>query len=283
MSELLRMEHISKRFGSFYANKDISLTVNRGEVLTLLGENGAGKSTTMKLILDLIRRDGGSITILGHDNRSGLKTIKEHIGVVMDEACFPECLTAKEISRILKNIYRTYDEGRFFSYLSRYRLPVEKKVKEYSRGMKMKLSIAAALSHESQLLILDEATSGLDPVVREELLDTFLEFIQDERHSVLISSHIMSDLEKISDYITFIHRGRILFSEEKDLLKARYGILKCGKDTLSKIDPAVIEGRRENQFGVEALVRRDRLRSGYAIDPAGLEDIMLFLVKHSGR
>lgn len=147
----------------------------------------------------------------------------------------------------------------------------------------MKLSIAAALSHESQLLILDEATSGLDPVVREELLDTFLEFIQDERHSVLISSHIMSDLEKISDYITFIHRGRILFSEEKDLLKARYGILKCGKDTLSKIDPAVIEGRRENQFGVEALVRRDRLRSGYAIDPAGLEDIMLFLVKHSGR
>ena len=226
MENVLVVRNLSKRYDEFQL-KNVSFSLPKGCIMGLVGENGAGKSTTIKLILNLINRDGGSVSIFGKDNLTHEKTIKEDLGVVFDESSFPDNLNAKNISLVMKNVYKNWDEGLFYSYLKRFALPAQKKVKDYSRGMKMKLAIAAALSHHPKFLILDEATSGLDPMVREEILDIFLEFIQDEEHSILLSSHIISDLEKIADYVTFIHRGEVLFSEAKDQLLEEYGILKC--------------------------------------------------------
>jgi ABC-2 type transport system ATP-binding protein len=225
-----------------------------------IGENGAGKTTTIKLILDLIQRDEGSIEILGKDNLTNLKDIKENLGVVMEDSFFPENLTASNVNCVLKGIYSTWDGKRFEDYLKQFSIPKDKIIKEYSKGMKMKLSIAAALSHDSKLLILDEATNGLDPIVRDELLDVFLEFIQDESHSVFISSHIISDLEKVCDYITFIHKGSIIFSQSKDDLLDCHGILKCSEKEFQKVDKQAIIGYRKNHFGIEALVLKDKVR-----------------------
>jgi ABC-2 type transport system ATP-binding protein len=208
-----------------------------------VGENGAGKSTTIKLILNLIHRDSGEIQVLGLDNLKNDHQMKQDIGVVFDESNFPD----------------------------------------NSRGMKMKLSIAVALSHNAKLLILDEATSGLDPIVRDEILDVFLEFIQDGERSIFISSHITSDLEKIADYITFIHKGTIIFNEAKDDLLFNYGILKCSNSDYQKIDKEFIIGCRKNQFGVEALVKKNQLRGSYTIDHASIEDIMLFYIKGEAK
>lgn len=278
MEFALTLQNVSKTYDDF-SLQDVSLQLPTGCIMGFIGENGAGKSTTIRLILDLIQRDHGSITILGKDNIEGLDIVKEHIGVVFDESCFPENLNAKDINLILKNMYSTWNETKYWDLVKRFSLPSKKPVKDYSKGMKMKLSIATALSHDSKLLILDEATSGLDPIVREEILDVFLEFIQDEQHSVFMSSHITSDLEKICDYITFIHKGRIVLSEPKDELLETYGVLKCSEAELAKIDPALIKGVRKHQFGVEALVIKDRLHSSYPIDNANLETIMLFTVK----
>jgi len=278
MEYALTLQNVSKTYDDFTL-KDISLQLPTGCIMGFIGENGAGKSTTIRLILDLIARDHGKINILGKDNREDLDAVKEHIGVVLDESNFPENLSAKDINTILKNIYRTWDEAKYSELINRFSLPNQKPVKDYSKGMKMKLSIATALSHDSKLLILDEATSGLDPIVREEILDVFLEFIQDEQHSVFISSHITSDLEKVCDYITFIHKGRIVFSEPKDELLETYGVLKCSEDELAKIDPSIVKGVRKHQFGVEALVIKDHIQSNHTIDTANLETIMLFTVK----
>lgn len=282
MEYALTLQHVSKSYGDF-SLKDISLQLPAGCIMGFIGENGAGKSTTIKLILDLIARDSGSIRILGHDNKKALESIKEHIGVVFDESCYPENLSAKDINTVLKNIYKTWDEGKYLGFLHRFSLPKNKPVKDFSKGMKMKLSIATALSHDSKLLILDEATSGLDPIVRDEILDVFLEFIQDEQHSVFMSSHITSDLEKICDYITFIHKGRIIFSEPKDELLDTYGVLKCSEQELKKLDPLIVKGVRKHQFGVEALVLKNHVRGNYPIDAANLETIMLFTVKEGLR
>lgn len=278
MEYALTLQNVSKTYDDFTL-KDISLQLPAGCIMGFIGENGAGKSTTIRLILDQIARDHGKITILGKDNKEDLDAVKEHIGVVLDESNFPENLSAKDINNILKRIYRTWDEAKYSELIKRFSLPNSKPVKDYSKGMKMKLSIATALSHDSKLLILDEATSGLDPIVREEILDVFLEFIQDEQHSVFISSHITSDLEKICDYITFIHKGKIVFSEPKDELLETYGLLKCSENELAKIDPSIVKGVRKHQFGVEALVIKDRIQSNYPIDTANLETIMLFTVK----
>lgn len=278
MEYALKLENVTKEYKDFTLD-NISISLPKGCIMGFIGENGAGKSTTIKLILDLINRDAGTITILGKDNKNEIQSIKENIGVVMDEPCFPENLNAEEINKIMKRIYKTWDENKFASFLGKFSIPQGKSIKDYSRGMKMKLSIAVSLSHDTKILIMDEATSGLDPIVREEILDIFLDFIQDESHSIFISSHIISDLEKICDYITFIHNGKIIFSESKDDLLEDYGILKCSEDELNKLNRDIIKGIRKNKFGIEALVLKNKVKGNYIIDKAGIEDIMIFYIK----
>jgi ABC-2 type transport system ATP-binding protein len=278
MNNILEIKNLSKNYDGFKL-RDVNIVLPKGCIMGFVGENGAGKSTTIKLILNLIHRDNGEVNILGLDNIKFDKQIKEDVGVVFDESNFPDVMRAPDISMVMKNIYKNWDNAVFKSYLEKFSLPLNKTVKEYSRGMKMKLSIAVALSHNPKLLILDEATSGLDPIVREEILDVFLEFIQNEEHAVFISSHITSDLEKIADYITFIHKGKIMFSEPKDNLLHDYGILKCSNAKFESIDKTYVIGYRKNQFGVEALVKRNKLRGDYTIDNASIEDIMVFRIK----
>ncbi|OPJ57723.1 ABC transporter ATP-binding protein [Clostridium oryzae] len=280
MEYALEIKNLTKKYSGFKLD-NVNITLPTGCIMGLIGENGAGKSTTIKLILDLIHRDSGTITILGEDNKKDLKAAKEDLGVVMDESCFPENLNIKDINKILKNIYKNWSEEDFKTYTKRFDLPQQKIMKEYSRGMKMKLNIAVALSHKPKLLILDEATSGLDPVVRDEILDVFLEFIQDEDHSILMSSHILSDLEKACDYITFLHKGKVIFSEIKDDLIENYGILKCSAEELDKINSSAIKGCRKNKFGVEALVLKNELKGNYTVDRVSIEDIMLYYIKEA--
>lgn len=278
MENALEIKNLSKKYPEFTLD-NINITLPAGCIMGFIGENGAGKSTTIKAILDLIEKDSGEITILGETNLSKNQRLKEHIGVVMDECSFPENLNAKEIDKVMKNCYKTWNRTKYMRYLDKFALSLKKPVKEYSRGMKMKLSIAVALSHDSKLLILDEATSGLDPIVRDEILDVFLDFIQDESHSVFISSHIISDLEKICDYITFIHNGKIIFSEVKDELLDKYTIIKCSEAEYSTIDKAAIIGRRKSSFGIEALALKKKIPSNIRTDNVNIEDIMLYFVK----
>lgn len=278
MENVLEIRKLSKKYDEFYLD-NINLSLPKGCIMGFVGENGAGKSTAIKLILNLIHRDSGEISVFGKDNIEYEKQIKEEIGVVLDESSFPDNMKAADISIIMKNIYKNWDEHIFYNYLGRFNIKQNKAIKDYSRGMKMKLSIAVALSHNARLLILDEATSGLDPIVRDEILDIFLEFIQNEEHSIFISSHIISDLEKIADYITFIHKGKIIFSETKDKLLYDYGILKCSHGDFERLDKEIIVGYRENQFGVEALVKRSKLNRSFTVDHASIEDIMLFHIR----
>ena len=278
MEYALKLENVTKEYKDFKL-EHVNINLPKGAIMGFIGENGAGKSTTIKLIMDLISRDEGTITIFGKDNRDDMKSIKEKIGVVMDESAFPENLNAVEINSIMKRIYKTWGENKFYELLGKFSISRNKPVKEYSRGMKMKLSIAAALSHNSELLIMDEATSGLDPIVREEILDIFMDFIQDENHSIFLSSHIISDLEKICDYITFIHGGKIIFSETKDDLLDNYGILKCSEEEFKKIDSQIVKGIRRNKFGIEALILKNEIKGSYVVDKASIEDIMIFHIK----
>ena len=278
MKNALKIRNLSKTYPDFTLDH-INITLPSGCIMGFVGENGAGKSTTIKLILDLIPRDSGEISVLGTDAISQNKEIKENIGVVMEECSFPDQLTVRDIETIMKCCYQTWNSQTFANYCRRFELPPKKTVKELSRGMKMKLSIAVALSHDSKLLILDEATSGLDPVVRDEILDIFLEFIQDEGHSIFISSHIISDLEKICDYITFIHKGKIVFSETKDNLLDQYVIIKCSEEEYRTIDPTAVIGMRQNRFGIEALAWRQKVPATMVQDAATIEDVMLYYVK----
>lgn len=287
MNNAIEIKELTKSYEDFKLNQ-INLTLPRGCIMGLIGENGAGKSTTIKSILNLIAVDSGHISVLGEETMNdgtamtdNAKRTNEHIGVVLDECCFPENLTAKDINRIMANIFSTWDAESFQKYLLRFKLPEKKPIKQYSNGMKMKISIVVALSHDTNLLILDEATSGLDPLIREELLEVFMDFIQDESHSILISSHILSDLEKICDYITFIHRGEIVLSEQKDEMLESFGVIKCTEEALHDIDSSAIRGVRKNKFGVEALVLRDKVNPACMMDQASLEDIMLFHIKET--
>lgn len=282
MDNAVEIRNLTKKYADFTLD-NVNITLPSGTIMGFIGENGAGKSTTIKLMLGLTARDGGDIRVLGDDLSKGEKKLKEHIGVVLDECFFPENLTLRDINSILKLSYSTFNDETFKKYAERLSLPPKKCIKEYSRGMKMKLSIVAALSHDSKLLILDEATSGLDPIVRDEILDMLLEFIQDETHSVFISSHIISDLEKICDYITFIHKGKIVLSEPKDELLDKYGMLKCSEKEFAEIDSSAVIGCRKSSFGVEALVLRDRVEAGLIVDPATIEDIMLYYIKEKVR
>lgn len=282
MGNILEIKNLSKKYDDF-ALDNVNITLPKGSIMGFIGENGAGKSTTIKLILDLIHRDSGKISIFGWDNIEYENKIKEDIGVVFEENNLPENMTITDVSIVMRNIYKNWDSKVFNSFMKEFSLPAKKTIKEFSRGMKMKLSIAVALSHHAKLLILDEATSGLDPIIREEILDMFLEFIQDEEHSIFASSHIISDLEKVADYITFIHKGRILFSESKDNLLCKYGVLKCRASEFEIIDKSIVAGYRKSKFGVEALVLKDKIKGKHIIDHASIEDIMLFSIKGESK
>lgn len=282
--DILQIEHLTKHYIDFTLN-DISFNLPKGSIMGLIGENGAGKTTTIKLILNLIKKDNGIIKIFGLDNIDDELKIKENIGVVLDESYFHDNLRPKDISIIMGNIYDKWDNKKFLSYIKKFNLPMDKIIKDYSKGMKMKLSIAAALSHDPQLLILDEPTGGLDPVVRSEVLDIFLDFIQDEEKSILFSTHVTSDLDKIADYITFIHDGKLVFTESNDEIINNYGIIKCGLSDFDKIDKIDIIGYRKNKFGYGILVN-NKLNSKYkdfTIDSANLEDIMLYYIRRDNN
>ncbi len=274
----IEIKGLTKCYGDFKLD-GLNLTLPQGCIMGLVGENGAGKSTTIKLILDMVRKDSGTITLLGRDHQDGAQQLREEIGVVLDEVGISECLTPAQVDRVMKNIYRNWDEEAFSRYLTRFSLPEKQKFKEFSRGMKMKLGIAVALSHHAKLLILDEATSGLDPVIRDEILDIFCEFTRDESHSILISSHIVSDLEKICDYIAFLHKGRLLLCEEKDVLREQYGILRCTAAALAEIPAEAIVGKKENAYGVEAIVRRSAVPMNLSLSPIDIEQLFIFLAK----
>ena len=279
----IEIKGLTKQYKDFTLGP-MDLALPMGCVLGLVGENGAGKSTTIRLIMNAAGRDSGQVQVMGLDNLSPeFREMKENIGVVLDETCVPEFITARQLGKILAGAYRNWDEAAYNSWISRFQLPPNKKYKEYSRGMTMKLGIAAALSHGAKLLLLDEATSGLDPMVREELLEVFAEFAAQDDHAVLISSHIVSDLEKICDYIAFIHKGKLRLCEEKDMLLERYGLLKCSPQELAAIDPAIIHGKRVGEYGAEALVDRDRAPRDLLVEKPTLEDIILYLAKEEVR
>ena len=282
MKNCIEIKGLCKSYGDF-ALKNIDLTLPGGSILGLIGENGAGKTTTIKCILNLIRRDAGTITLLGYDNIRDEKPAKQDVGVVLDECFFHDTLRPQDMGRILAPAYQNWDQGLYLSYLNKFQLPEKKFIKEFSRGMKMKLSLAAALAHHPKLLILDEATAGLDPVVRDEILDEFLGFIQDEDHAILISSHITSDLEKVADYIAYIHRGEVALSDSKDNILDSYGRVGCTAAQLESIDPRDVLRVRRGSFGCQALVQdRSAFARKYPMlmaERTTLEDIMLFVGK----
>ena len=276
----IELSHINKSFGDF-AIRDLNLTVPSGTICGLVGENGAGKSTTIRLLMGALRPDSGTASVLGTDVSSPeFREVKEDVGVVLDEAYFPESLNAVQVGKIMAATYRRWDQKLYDGYLKRFDLPPSKQFKDFSRGMRMKLAIAVALSHQPKLLVLDEATAGLDPIVRDEVLDIFNEFTREEGHSILISSHILSDLEKLCDYIAFIHQGNLLFCEEKDRLLEEYGIFTDSAEQLECLLPEAIVAREPNGYGgVRALIRRDLAPAGFQLEKPSVEDIVLFLVK----
>lgn len=280
VSDALVINNLTKHYRDFTLDK-VSFSVPKGSIMGFVGENGAGKTTTIKAILDLIEMDGGEVSILGHSSKDLPLDVKAALGVVFDGSSLHDNLNIKNVDFVMKHIYKNWDSKVFAGYVKRFELPERKNMKEFSRGMKMKLSIAIALSHHSKLLILDEATSGLDPMVRDEILDIFLEFIQEEDHTILLSSHIISDIEKIADYVTFIHKGRIVFSESKDELIYQYGIIRCRRDEVSAIDRSYIVGMRENSFGAEVMIRKKdtfmRQYHHYLVERTSIEEIMLFI------
>ncbi|MEY8389951.1 ABC transporter ATP-binding protein [Lachnospiraceae bacterium] len=280
MDNALQVEHLQKNYSDFTLN-NITFSLPKGCIMGLIGENGAGKSTTIKGILNLIRTDEGKVAFWGNPLSSQIQ--KEDIGVVFDQMNFYGTLTPGQLGKIGAAAYRNWDQKTYENYLKRFSLPDKKALKNFSRGMQVKQALAMALSHHAKLLILDEATSGLDPIMRDEILDIFLDFVQDEEHSILISSHITSDLEKIADYITFIHQGNIIFSENKDTLIYNYGILRCGNDAFLALDKTDILACRKMDYQWEVLVAdRKAAASKYrnaAVDPATIDEIMLLYVK----
>lgn len=275
---------VTKKYDDFTLDH-VSFQVPRGCICGFVGQNGAGKTTTIQLILDIIKKDGGSIKVFDQDMEKDGAALKEKIGVVFDEMGFHEFLTATEINRVMKNVYANWQEDLFFDYLKRFSLPRKKRCGSFSRGMRMKLQIAVALSHQAEFLIMDEPTSGLDPIVRNEILQIFQEFVMEENHTILLSSHITSDLERIADMVTFINRGKIVLSGDKNEILERHGLIKCKKDEVQKIDPQDIISYRQSAFGAEVLVAdREKCAAKYSsmvIEQTTLEEIMVFYVNRT--
>ena len=283
LTNAIEIRGLTKHYKGF-SLENLNLDLPAGCVLGLVGENGAGKSTTIRLTMDALERDGGTVTVLGVDNKSReFHAIKEDIGVVLDETFVPEILSAKQLGRIMAGSFKNWEQDTYEGWLKRLDLPEDKRFKDYSRGMTMKLGIAAALSHNAKLLLLDEATGGLDPMVREELLEVFADFAAQDGHAVLLSSHIVSDLERICDYIAFLHKGRLVLCEEKDVLLEKYGILKCSKEQLQNIPAGAVHGVRIGNYGAEALVEREAMPRGAVIDRPTLEDIILYMSKEEAK
>ena len=282
MENILEIKNLSKKYEGFEL-KNVNIELPKGMIMGFIGENGAGKTTTIKSILNIIKRDSGKIKIFGLDNIENEREIKEDIGVVLDDSFLSEYLNPKDINKIMKNIYKRWDENLYFKYVDYFKLPKEKIPKEHSSGMKMKLKIAVALSHHPKLLILDEPTSGLDPVARNEILDIFQEFIQDEEHGIFVSSHITSDLEHIADYITFINNGEIIFTKTRDELLENFGIVKCNTEQFKKIDKKDYIKYKKNRYEYDVLIEdKYEFKKNYdisVIDKPSLEDIMLIYIK----
>ncbi len=281
----LELKEVTKEYPGFSLKMDLALP--QGAILGLIGSNGAGKTTTLRMILGLAAPDSGSIRLWGQDVSRLPPAVREEIGVVFDENSFHESRTPLQMGRILSGIYRTWDTSCYSSLLERLELPARKKIQDFSRGMKMKLAIACALSHRPRLLLLDEPTSGLDPVVRLQILDIFQEFLQDETHSILLSSHITTDLSRIADYVVFMDRGRIILQGEKDALLEHYGILKGPAAQAEELDPSEVLGLETGPHGFSALVReRSVFRTRYphmVIDPPTLDDILFYLTRGDGK
>lgn len=271
---------LCKQFDGFLLDH-VSFQVPKGRIVGFIGENGAGKSTTINLILDELKRDNGQIQIFGKENT--ISAVKEDIGVVFDECNFHDVFNVSDIEKILSGVYKSWDSNLYRQYLKKFKIPERKQIGSFSKGMKMKLSIICAMAHKPKLLILDEATTGLDPVVRDEMLDLFLEFIQDEECSIFFSSHITSDIQKIADYVILIHQGKIIFEEQKDDLVYNFGIVKCGKEKFASISPDDYIIHRVTNVSIECLVRdKEAIKRKYkniVVDNATLEDIMLFYIK----
>ena len=277
----IEIKDLTVKYDGFTLDK-VSFQVPKGSIMGFIGQNGAGKTTTIKALLNIVKRDAGTIRILGLDNIKDEIAIKEQIAVVFDELPFHDQLTAKNMNIILRDVYKEWDETVFRSYLERLTLPYKKRIGEFSKGMKMKLQIATALSHNAKLLVMDEATTGLDPVVRNECLDMFMEYLQDENHSILMSSHITTDLEKVADSVTFIDKGKLLLSGYKDDVLESHGVIKCTKADYKEIDVEDMVSTRLTDFGAEVMVRDKALcrnkYSGLVLDDTTLEEIMLFYV-----
>ena len=273
----LEIRGLTKHFADFTLD-NLNLILPGGCILGLIGENGAGKSTTIRLILGMLRADSGTVTILGQDSRENPVLTKQDIGVVLDEVGIPECMTPKQVGKVMANVFLRWNAETYQGLLARFSLPENKKFKEFSKGMKMKLGLAVALSHEAKLLILDEATGGLDPVVRDEVVDMLAEFTRDETHAILISSHIVSDLEKLCDYVAFLHKGKLLLCEEKDLLLSEYGILHCKPEELPEEG---ILHKKQNAYDVAAIVRRDAVKPETALSPISMEELFVFMSKEA--
>ena len=282
MENAIEVKKLCKNYKGFQL-KDVDITLPKGMIMGFIGENGAGKTTTIKAMLNIIHTDGGEVKIFGMDVKENEKKIKEDIGVVLDDSFLSEYFNVVDVNKFMKHIYNNWDEELYFKYVDQFQLDKKKKVKEYSSGMKMKLKIAVALSHHPKLLILDEPTSGLDPVARNEILDIFQDFIQDEEHSIFVSSHITSDLEHIADYITFINEGKIVFTETRDKLLETYGIAKCSEEDFKKIDKKDFIKYKKNRYEYEILIENKmEFQKKYQleiIDKPTIENIMLIYIK----
>ena len=271
---------LTKRYDGFTLD-GVTLELPEGCILGLIGENGAGKTTTIKTALNIIKKDGGEAEIFGQKVDGDIASLKEDIGIVLGEPGLSGCLTGEEVARIMEGIFARWDNAEFRRLADGLDLPLTKKYKELSQGNRMKLGIAVALSHGAKLLILDEPTNGLDPVVRDKVMEILMDFTREENHSVLISSHIVSDLEKVCDYIAFLHDGKLMLCEEKDALMEEYGVLHCKREDFEAIDPAAVVGCSDSIYGVSAVVRRDAVPEGWELSPVSLEDLFVVMVKEA--
>ena len=284
MGNILELKNVCKQYReSDFALDHVSFVLPYGAIMGYVGENGAGKTTTIGCILNTLSKDSGTICLFGKEMTDADTVLREDIGVVYDGDNFPGYLNAERLANVMRGLYTHWDDNLFENQLVQFKLNKKQKIKTYSKGMTMKLAIAAALAHHPKLLILDEATSGLDPVMREEILDVFLDFVQDEAHSILLSSHITSDLEKVADYITFIHDGRIILSVRKDDLIYRYAVMRCSSEQFSKLDKADVLAYKKKDYQIDVLTAdknlAERKYKGIIVDAVSVDEIMLLLVK----
>lgn len=283
MKNAIEIKDLTKKYDNKFELGPINIDIPSGCIIGLIGENGAGKTTLIKSLLSIIKPNKGTINIFEKDTNKYEASIKEDIGVVLDDMFFPEILNAKDLNIIMKDLYKNWNPDLYNKYLEDFKLPNDKKIKEMSKGMRKKLEIAVALSHKPKLLILDEPTSGLDPVVRSEVLDIFLKFIEDDEHTILLSTHITSDLEHIADEIIFIDKGKLLLQENRDELLDNYGILKCNIEDFSKIDKNDIIRYKKQKYNYEILISNKNKLSkkykDYVIDKITLEALMVLMIK----